>query len=176
MKRIPLLVLFFVTSSFLIAQTTTVEFVSPHTQSVYRIEKMIIEDSSKLTSSVDIQFLKMELVGKTPFSIEIPNGNYNFNIGGVQEFNRTFALVANGNRKTITIHGNIDNAKTMSYITFATGFLLAVSFNAMEELNKMLSDVNKQFTISIPIISGVAFGVSLFTWLSQMVRIEEREI
>ena len=107
--------------------TTQVSFVSEFPVGIFRISSLIVEPSGKaLDTNIAISNKKMELAGVTPATLTLPNGDYAFNIGSTDDFNRMIVLKAEGQDRVVTIHGNPMISRAAGIFTSIAGSLALI--------------------------------------------------
>ena len=144
---------------------TTVTFQSDFPVGLFRINSMIIEPSGKsMDMSLSIVEKRMDLLGLSPGVFSLPNGDYVLSVGGNDDFNRMVTLKANGQDRTILVHGD----QTLSRVAgIATVVLGMVTFIFSPNLEPLFSrgTVNGPGIIalvsgSLTLAGGIVWGVS----------------
>ena len=131
-------IILFCVCTILTAQTTKINFNSKSDVPVFQIEKSYIEAPKTLTLSVNVAFSSMKLLGIAPFQMEIDNGEYVFNIGGYEEYNKSFVIKANGKEKDVNILGDAQKAKNANYWALGMGLVFTLSLQTISPLISVL--------------------------------------
>jgi hypothetical protein len=175
MKRIYAL-LFFCISIYLYGQTTIVNFNAKSEIPVFIIERTYIEASKTLTSSINTSFSSMKLLGMAPFRNEFENGVYSINIGGYEEYNKTFVLKADGKEKNVNIYGDVEKAKEANYWAVGMGLVFTISLQSMPYSMSILPDKWQVLGVVLPVVCGSSFIYNFLKWIFERPRVEVKNV
>lgn len=172
MNRTRLITFLFVCCTIAYAQETKVNFISASEIPVFLLEKIFIEDSENLSSSVDIRITSMKVLGTAPSSMSFENGVYVLNLGGNEEYNKTFVLNADGTEKDVRISGSAKKARDANFWMVGTGLAFLISIQTVPLLNDVIPLDMKYLSLVLPVSTGAGFLISFGSWISRLPRVE----
>jgi hypothetical protein len=153
-------------------QATKVNFVSDYQVPVFLIERVFVEDAKSLASSVDIQLSSMKLIGSAPSTMDFERGSYLLNVGGNEEYNRSFLLVADGTEKDIRISGNARKAREANFWMIGAGLAFILSTQAIPLVKESLPSEFQYAPLILPAACGIGFMIGFVDWIWEIPRVE----
>jgi hypothetical protein len=170
--KIFILILSICNSVLCIAEETNISIESENEVEVYKIEKQTNDESISLFPSNKNQLADMTIIGKTPIELKLNNGNYLFNIGGNQKYNKNFQILASGNDVQVTIKGDFEKANKDSIWVMGLGLGCVFSLTTVKLITDQVPVDKGYLAYVLPISLGCGFSFYFGKWIHDLPKVK----